>query len=217
MLKLKLQYPGRLIWSEEPTYWKRPWCWERLRAGGEGVTEDEMAGWHHRLNGHEFEQTPGEGEGQGSLCDALHGITKADMTEHLNNSCHHSHPRSPPDAQPRPNWITAPWGQVQAAASHHPDTILPPKTENPTASLFFWQMEMKLTSRCAFSKEFLDRKTQGSSLFRGYQHVLQLRVSSGSETFTPPGFLGRREKLIFNTPLWVCFRGTILPPWDVQY
>ena len=34
--------------------WKRPWCWERLKAG-EGVTEDEMVGWHHRLNGHEFE------------------------------------------------------------------------------------------------------------------------------------------------------------------
>ena len=32
-----------------------------------GVTEDEMFGWHHRLNGHEFEQTPGDSEGQGSL------------------------------------------------------------------------------------------------------------------------------------------------------
>ena len=31
------------------------------------TTEDEMVGWHHRLNGHEFEQTPGDGEGQGSL------------------------------------------------------------------------------------------------------------------------------------------------------
>ena len=30
-------------------------------------TEDEVVGWHHRLNGHEFEQTPGGGEGQGSL------------------------------------------------------------------------------------------------------------------------------------------------------
>ena len=32
-----------------------------------GVTEDEMAGWHHQLNGQEFEQTPGDSEGQGSL------------------------------------------------------------------------------------------------------------------------------------------------------
>ena len=31
------------------------------------MTEDEMVGWHHRLNGHEFEQTPGDGEGHGSL------------------------------------------------------------------------------------------------------------------------------------------------------
>ena len=32
-----------------------------------GTTEDEMVGWHYRLNGHEFEQAPGDGEGQGSL------------------------------------------------------------------------------------------------------------------------------------------------------
>ena len=42
-------------WCEELTHWKRPWCWERLKAGGEGMTEDEMVGWHHRLNGHGFE------------------------------------------------------------------------------------------------------------------------------------------------------------------
>ena len=53
-------------WWEDLTHWKRPWCWERLRAG-EGVTEAEMVGWHHRLNGHAFEQTLGVGEGQGSL------------------------------------------------------------------------------------------------------------------------------------------------------
>ena len=34
---------------------------------GRRVTEDEMAGWHHQLNGHEFEKTPGDSEGQGSL------------------------------------------------------------------------------------------------------------------------------------------------------
>ena len=42
-------------WCEELTHWKRPWCWERLKVGGEGTTEDEMVGWHHRLNGHAFE------------------------------------------------------------------------------------------------------------------------------------------------------------------
>ena len=46
------------------------------------VTEDEMVGWHHRLNGHEFEQTPGDGEGQGSLaCCSLWGCKESDTTE----------------------------------------------------------------------------------------------------------------------------------------
>ena len=38
---------------------------ERLKAGGAGVTEDETVGWRHRLDGHEFEQAPGVGDGQG--------------------------------------------------------------------------------------------------------------------------------------------------------
>ena len=46
------------------THWKRLQCWERLRAGKEGATEDEMVGWHRRLNGRESEQTPGDSEGQ---------------------------------------------------------------------------------------------------------------------------------------------------------
>ena len=46
---------------KELTHLKRPWCWERLRAGGEGTTEDEMVGWHHRLNGHGFGWTLGVG------------------------------------------------------------------------------------------------------------------------------------------------------------
>ena len=51
------------------------------------MTEDEMVGWHHRLNGHEFEQTPEDGEGQGSLtCCSLWGHKESDMTERLNNN-----------------------------------------------------------------------------------------------------------------------------------
>ena len=47
----------------------------------ERVTEDEMVGWHHQLNGHEFEQTPGDGEGQGSLeCYSPLGPKELDMT-----------------------------------------------------------------------------------------------------------------------------------------
>jgi len=46
------------------------------------VTDDEMVGWHRRLNGHEFEQTPGDSEGQGSLvCCSPWGHKESDTTE----------------------------------------------------------------------------------------------------------------------------------------
>ena len=49
------------------------------------MTEDEMVGWHHRHNGHEFEQAPGVGDGQGSLvCCSPWGSKELDMTERLN-------------------------------------------------------------------------------------------------------------------------------------
>ena len=41
------------------------------------MTEDEMAGWHDRLHGHESEQTPGDCEGQGSLCAIVRGVAKS--------------------------------------------------------------------------------------------------------------------------------------------
>ena len=65
MLKLKLQYLA--TWCEGPTHWKRLWCWERLRARREWGTKDKMARCHHRLNGHKFEQTLGDSEGQECL------------------------------------------------------------------------------------------------------------------------------------------------------
>ena len=46
-----------------------------------------MVGWHHQLNGNEFEQTQGDGEGQGSLaCCSPWGSKELDMTEQLNNN-----------------------------------------------------------------------------------------------------------------------------------
>ena len=63
-------------WCEELTHWKRPWCWETLKMGGEGATEDEMIGWHHRPDGHEFEQAPGVDD-QASLACWFHGVTKS--------------------------------------------------------------------------------------------------------------------------------------------
>ena len=50
--------------------------------GEKGTTEDEMVGWHHRLNGHEFEQAPGVGDGQGSLaCCRSWDHKESDTTE----------------------------------------------------------------------------------------------------------------------------------------
>ena len=52
------------------------------------MTEDEMAGWHHQLNGQEFVQILGDGEGQGSLaCCSPWGCKESDTTEQLNNNC----------------------------------------------------------------------------------------------------------------------------------
>ena len=48
------------------------------------MTENEMVGWHHRLSGHEFEQAPGDTEGQGSLaCCSSWGRKELDTTERL--------------------------------------------------------------------------------------------------------------------------------------
>ena len=66
MLKLKLQYFGHLMQradSLEKTLMLGKIAGKRRRRG----TEDEMVGWYHRLNGHEFNQTSGDDEGQGSL------------------------------------------------------------------------------------------------------------------------------------------------------
>ena len=65
MLKLKLQYFGPNVknWLSG----KDPDAKKDRRQEDKGITEDEMAGYHHWLNGHEFEQAPGVGDGQGSL------------------------------------------------------------------------------------------------------------------------------------------------------
>ena len=57
----------------------------KIEAGGEGMSEDEMVGCHHQLDGHEFEQALGVGDGQGSLayCSPW-GCKESDTTERLN-------------------------------------------------------------------------------------------------------------------------------------
>ena len=60
----------------------KDWRWEE-----KGTTEDEMVKWHHWLNGDEFEQTPGDGEGQGSLmCCSPRGHKELDTAERLSNN-----------------------------------------------------------------------------------------------------------------------------------
>ena len=48
-----------------------------MRAGGQGATEDEMVEWHHRLNGRESEQTPGDTEDKGAWRAAVRGVSKS--------------------------------------------------------------------------------------------------------------------------------------------
>ena len=79
-----------ILWPPDMKNWltgKDPkagkdWRWEE-----KGMTEAVMVGWHHWLNGHEFEQVPGVGDGQGSLaCCRPWGCKEFDMTEWLHNN-----------------------------------------------------------------------------------------------------------------------------------
>ena len=83
MLKLKLQYFGHLMWRTDIR--KDPDAGKDWMPEEKGTTEDEMIGWHHWFDGHEFEQAPGVGDGQESLaCCHPWGHKELDMTERLN-------------------------------------------------------------------------------------------------------------------------------------
>ena len=73
-----------ILWPPDVKSWltgKYPDAGKDRRQEEKGTTEDEMVGWHHRLNGHEFEKTPGNSEGQGTLaCSSPWGGKKSDMT-----------------------------------------------------------------------------------------------------------------------------------------
>ena len=67
--------------------WKDPDAGKDWRKGEKGTTEDEMVGWHHWLYGHEFEQAPGVGDGQGNLvCCSPWGRKESDTTKRLNRT-----------------------------------------------------------------------------------------------------------------------------------
>ena len=85
MLKMKLQYFVHLM--RRTNSLEKTLMLGKIEGQEEkGVTDDEMVGWHHQLNGLEFEQTPGDCEGQWSLvhCNPW-ALKESDMTEWLNN------------------------------------------------------------------------------------------------------------------------------------
>ena len=89
-------------WCKELTLWKDPDAGKDWGQEEKGTAEDEMAGWHHWLNGHGFGWTPGVGDGQGGLacCDSW-GRKESDMTERL-------------------NWLSVPLNEYTAAIINSP-------------------------------------------------------------------------------------------------
>ena len=80
ILRLKLQYFGHLMQRADSL--EKTLMLGKIEGRRRRRRQDEMVGWHHRLNGHEFEQSLGDGEGQGSLaCCSPWGCRELDMTE----------------------------------------------------------------------------------------------------------------------------------------
>ena len=84
MLELKLQYFGHLMQITDSL--EKTWILGKIEGRRRKGLQDKIVGWHHRLNGSEFEQAPGDGEGQESLvCCSPWGHKDLDTTEQLNN------------------------------------------------------------------------------------------------------------------------------------
>ena len=83
MLKLKLQYFGHLMRRVDSL--EKSLMLGKIEGRRRRGRQDEMVGWHHRLDGHGFGWTPGVGDGQGGLaCCSLWGRKESDTTERLN-------------------------------------------------------------------------------------------------------------------------------------
>ena len=79
MLKLKLQYFGHPMGKTDSL--EKTLMLEKIEGGRRRGKQDEMVGWYHQLNGHEFEQAPGVDDGQGGLaCYSPWGCKESDMT-----------------------------------------------------------------------------------------------------------------------------------------
>ena len=123
-----------------------------------GTTEDEMAGWHHRLNGHEFAWTLGVGNGQGGLtCCSSWGHRESDTTERLNWL----------------NW-TDPYLRVQLCKTLWIllFILLPQPFFIPFKSLVFWAQDQgSLLNFVSFNNYWLatQRTVFGIALYRNHQ------------------------------------------------
>ena len=90
ILRTDAKAEAPILWPPDEKSWfigKDPDAGQDWRQEEKGMTEDEMVGWHHQINAHESEQTPGDGEGQGSLaCCSPWAHKELDSTQQLNNS-----------------------------------------------------------------------------------------------------------------------------------
>ena len=102
MLKLKLQYLSHLIWRDDSLEKSLMLGKSEGRRRGQ---QSEMFGRHHWLNGHEFEQIPGDSEGQGSLGCGTPGIAKLDLTNW-------PPPPTVPETQAG-SWSLGPWKEIE--------------------------------------------------------------------------------------------------------
>ena len=98
-----------VLWTPDAKSWllgKDPDAGKDWGQEEKGTTEDGMGGWHHQLDGHEFEQAPGVGDEQGSLaCCSPHGLQESDAAEQL-------------------NWTELNWRQC-CTRSYHPSNFHP--------------------------------------------------------------------------------------------
>ena len=104
IVRTEVEAETPIVWPPDAKnwlIWKDPDAENDRRWEEKGTTENEMVGWHHWLNGHEFEQAAGVGGGQGGLaCCSPLGLKESDMTEWLNWTEHHMGSTSGSESHP---------------------------------------------------------------------------------------------------------------------
>ena len=137
--------------AETPVLWPPPvksWPIGKDSAAGrdwgqeeKGTTEDEMAGWHHRLDGREFEWTPGDGDGQGGLaCCNSWGCKESDTTERMNWTEYLS--KFPFTF---PFWLVKAYSSCKTQGKHHCLCEAPWRSQVELTVTFLW---VPLTGSC---------------------------------------------------------------------